>query len=484
VSFHEKGLKQLILELSRGEISAVETAAEFMRRIVEYDDEINAFITVNDNLIAEAGKVSSSEDGGELRGIPLAVKDNISTENLPTTCSSRAINWDMRRYNAEAVQAIVDSGGLIAGKTNLNELGMVSASGQNALLVTVNPWNKDYLPGGSSGGSAAAVAAGMVPAALGSDTGGSIRMPACHCGVVGLKPTYSLVSRHGLIAFAPSLDQIGPITRSVEDAALLLDIIADRRRLNFAELGLEEFDLSDLNRDDLSGLKFGLATNYLEDERVEADVRESVRESIEVISALKGRVENVKLPSPELVKSIYYIIAHGELFKCLTEKEDFGDKCFPDDAIINRLSENVNLLGREVKFRILCGSLMQSEGYERRYFARAVRIRTLLIKKMRGLMSEYDIILTPTSPTIPGKKSEGFSRRRAGDHDFPDFTILANLTGLPAMTLPCGFSTPGLPVGLQFMSDFFQDKKMLAAAALLEEELELPSLAEPEANTD
>ena len=467
-------LIKLIEMREKGKASPEEIATWYLNRIKRYDGFLNAFICINNELEEEA-KMGKFAQQGLLAGVPVAVKDNINTKKLPTTCSSGAVRYDIEKYNAAAVYELLKAGCLLAGKTNMHEFGMVAPAEDNSFKTTRNPRNPAYLPGGSSSGSAAAVAAGMVPAALGSDTGGSIRIPAAHCGVVGLKPTYGLVSRCGLIAFAPSLDQIGPITTRVEDAALMLDILArediryrssvSAKNISFANLGEDNI------QEKVKNLRIGVITNCLEHKLVAPKIRKKVENALKILYNQGIQLSKVELPLIEKAKAAYYIIAHAELYDILTANHrDELNICLEEDSMTSRLNpEKTWRLGDEVKRRLLLGSFVHKNKF---YYKKACRLRTLLIKELSRILQKLDIIITPTTPRLPQK--HGTEKTKSASYNLPNFTMPANLSGMPALSLPVGFTSENLPIGIHLMADYFQEEKLLQTAYLLEQELSLP----------
>ncbi len=469
-------LTDLVEARELNKISPMEIADHYQHRIELLNPRFKAFLVFNQNMTEDVQKDKQDGSGEKswLRGIPVGIKDNIATRDYPTSCASRVKPKQTKRFNAFVVQTILDSGGIIAGKTNLDEFGMVPPDSNDVLLQTLNPWNPEHIPGGSSGGSAAAVAAGMVPAALGSDTGGSIRHPAAHCGVVGFKPSYGLVSRCGLNAFAPSLDQIGPITNSVRDAALLMNIISKEDK-NDPRLvrGKRPDYLSDIEQD-ITDLTFGIATNYLAG-NIDPDTRKTVIAVQQEIEKLGGNIREIQLPDVDLIKITYYIIAHAEVYGCLLEMEkELKGICFQYDGINNRLTEaNSGMLGSETKRRILLGGLV----LERiKYYNQALRIRTLIIEEFNSRFENCDFILTPTTPYPPRKIVE--KDDPISEYTSPDFTTAANLTGRPAVSIPAALTGQNLPVGIQLLGDYFQDDLLLRAAYQLEQVLSFPYLIE------
>ncbi len=473
-------LTDLIEARESNKIEPVEIAEHYQRRIELLNPRYRAFIIYAEDMPGKVWKNEKKKKRSKnlLTGIPVGIKDNIATRDFPTSCASRLKSKKNNRFNAFVVQTIINSGGIIAGKTNLDEFGMVPPDSDDVFLQTLNPWNPEHIPGGSSGGSAAAVAAGLVPAALGSDTGGSVRHPAAHCGVVGFKPTYGLVSRCGLNAFAPSLDQIGPITNSVRDAALLMDIISkvDKNDPRLVR-GKRPNYFGDLEQD-ITDMTFGVAQNYLT-RNIDPEIRKIVLAAQEEIKKLGGNIREIQLPEIDPVKITYYIIAHAEVFGCLKGMEkELNGICFVEDGINNRLTEaNSSMLGSETKRRILLGGLVMDRI---KYYYQALRVRTLIIKKFNSLFETCDFILTPTTSYPPRKI---FVRNDpVSEYTSPDFTIAANLTGRPAISLPAGLTEKNLPVGVQLIGDYFKDNLLFQSAHQLEQAFSFPYLVEQKKN--
>ncbi len=475
----QRKLTDLIAAREDNKISPEEIAEHYQHRIELLNPRYKAFIIYAHDMPEsirrnENNKVKEKDCRNLLRGIPLGVKDNIATRDFPTSCASRVKPKKSQRFNAFVVQTILNQQGIIAGKTNLDEFGMVPPDSDDVLLQTLNPWNPEHIPGGSSGGSAAAVAAGLVPAALGSDTGGSIRHPAAHCGVVGYKPTYGLVSRCGLNAFAPSLDQIGPITNSVRDAALLMNIISEVDENDPRLVRGERSDFICDIEGDIADFTFGIAKNYLAG-NIDPDIRKTVLAAQKEIEKLGGNIREIQLPEVDLSKITYYIIAHAEVYGCLLGMEkELNGICFQDDGINNRLTEaNSGMLGSETKRRILLGGLVMDRI---KYYYQALRIRTLIIEEFNSRFEDCDFILTPTTPYPPRKILERDDP--ISEYTSPDFTTAANLTGRPAISLPAGLTGGNLPIGIQLIGDYFKDDLLLQAAYRLEQIFSFPYLIE------
>ncbi len=459
-----------------------EVVKTYIDRIKKFDKDIKSFITVcEEDAIKEAElideKIKNGEEIGDLGGIPIAVKDNICTRGTKTTCASRMLEDFIPPYDATVVKKLKDAGAIIIGKTNMDEFAMGSSTENSAFYNTKNPWDLNRVPGGSSGGSAAAKAAGFAPLTFGSDTGGSIRQPAAFCGVVGLKPTYGLVSRYGLIAFASSLDQIGPFSKTVKDSARALKVIQGNDTLDSTSVQEDICNdyLSDLDKD-IKGLKIGIPKECLQ-EGLDQEIKDSMLNSIKAFEEMGAEVEEFSLPIMDLGLSAYYIISSAEASSNLARYDGvrYGYRSENyegiDDLILNSRSES---FGKEVKRRIMLGTYVLSSGYYDAYYNRSMELR----KKIRGMFNEvfkkYDVILTPTSPVLPfniGEKVSDPLEMYLSDI----YTVNVNIAGLPAISMPCGFSKDNLPIGLQLIGDHYEEKKILKAANNLEKHLEINS---------
>lgn len=459
--------KRLLVD---GEISAAELTKVFLDQIAAVEDEVKAFILVTaDNAAKYSTKVDREMQAmrGPLAGLPIAVKDNLVTEGVTTTCASRMLHNYQPVYTATAVRQVWDGHVVMLGKTNLDEFAMGSSTEYSAYQVTANPWDLDTVPGGSSGGSAAAVAAGEALWALGSDTGGSVRQPASLCGVVGMKPTYGAVSRYGLVAFASSLDQIGPLTRSVYDCALLLQHITGRDPRDATSVELPEpVVLPSAER--LDGLRIGVPSEYL-DVGLEDGVRARFDETLARIEELGGRCVEVSLPHTEYALPAFYVIAPAEASANLARFDGvrYGYRC-SEPVDLTDLYERTRSegFGPEVKRRIMIGTYALSAGYYDAYYGRAQRVRSLVCRDFDHAFSQVDLIASPTSPTVAftaGSRTSDPLAMYMSDV----CTIPANLAGLPAISIPCGLSG-GLPVGFQLIGPAFSENRVLAAAHALE----------------
>jgi aspartyl-tRNA(Asn)/glutamyl-tRNA(Gln) amidotransferase subunit A len=458
--------------LSRGEVSCREVAESVFSRIEKIDPVVKSFVTVTPELGLEKAAELDAEGAkgnGLLRGIPVAVKDNMCTRGVKTTCSSKILyNW-IPPYNATVVEKLSHASYTPVGKTNMDEFAMGSSTENSGFFPTRNPWDLGRVPGGSSGGSAAAVAACEVPIALGSDTGGSIRQPASFCGVVGLKPTYGRVSRYGLVAFASSLDQIGPIARTVSDCALALQVIAGHDPRDATSVPLPVPNYLDALVPDLKGIRLGKPVEYF-GEGIDPQVRECVERAIEVMVGLGAECEEVSLPHTEYALPVYYIIAPSECSSNLARYDGvkYGFRTEDDVDMITMMERTRDQgFGAEVKRRIMLGTYALSAGYYDAYYLKAQKVRTLIKRDFDRAWEKVDVLVTPTSPTVAfefGARTADPLQMYAADV----CTIPVNLAGLPGISVPCGF-VDGLPVGLQIIGKAFDEETILRVAYAYEQ---------------
>ncbi len=463
--------------LVAGQVSATELTSLYLDQIERVDGDVGAFLLVDrEGALAQAAAVDAKAPADRLpwEGVPIALKDLLCVEGMETTCASRILKGYRPPYDATVVAKLRAAGLVFLGKLNMDEFAMGSSTENSGYQLTRNPWDLDRVPGGSSGGSAACVAAAEAPWSLGSDTGGSIRQPASLCGVVGLKPTYGAVSRFGLVAFASSLDQIGPFARNVRDAAALLDLIAGRDPLDSTSLGLPEPIVAP-TRTDLAGLRFGIIREYL-GEACEPGVREVFNDAVAAIHALGGVCEEVSLPSVEKGIAAYYIIAPAEASSNLARFDGvrYGHRAAGGVDLLDMYNRTRSEgFGEEVKRRIMIGTYVLSAGYYDAYYGQAQRTRTLIIQDFRRAFGEVDYLISPTSPTVAfglGERTQDPLAMYLSDL----CTIPVNLAGLPGISLPAGFSR-GLPVGLQLVGPHFSEQSLLDASYALEQRLGLQS---------
>ena len=461
--------------LASGNVSAAELTGAYLDRIAAVDGAVQSYLLVNEaGAMAAAAAVDAKPLSERLpwEGVPIGLKDIFCVKGMETTCASRILKGYIPPYDATVIAKLRAAGLVFLGKLNMDEFAMGSSTENSAFKTTRNPWDFDRVPGGSSGGSAACVAAGEAPWALGTDTGGSIRQPASLCGVVGLKPTYGVVSRYGLVAFASSLDQIGPLTRDVKDAAALLDIIAGRDPRDSTSIGLPE-PVGVPSRGDLEGLRFGVIKEFVGD-ACDPGVRDVFDSSVDAIGALGGVCEEVSLPSVERGIAAYYLIAPSEASSNLARFDGvrYGHRATHSEDLyemyIRTRSEG---FGPEVKRRIMIGTYALSAGYYDAYYAQAQRTRTLIIRDFERAFGRFDFLISPTSPTVAFKIGERTADPLA--MYLSDLcTIPVNLAALPGISIPAGFSA-GLPVGLQIIGPHFSERGLLGAAHAVERKLEV-----------
>ncbi len=480
-------------EKIRSKVLGVEEAVSgLQRRIEETDPDLGAFLTINKEQIAR--RVEEVQKGlksgvytGPLAGVPVAAKDNICTKGLRTTCGSRMLEHFVPAYDATVITRLQDAGMIVLGKTNMDEFAMGSTTETSAFRVTKNPWNPGHVPGGSSGGSCAAVAAGMVPLALGSDTGGSVRQPAAFCGVVGLKPTYGRVSRYGLVAYASSMDQIGPVGQTVADCRALYEVMAGfdekdgtsvRKEERLAVVTGDENRRGAVHRTDcpdevrteqIKGMRIGVPKEYF-GEGVSTEVSASVKKAAELLAGNGAVVEEVSLPMTEYAVAAYYIIACGEASSNLSRFDGvkYGYRTVEAETLHDMYKKSrTEGFGEEVKRRILSGSFLLSEGYYDAYYLKALKVRRLIKEEYESVFQYYDCLLTPVTPdTAPelGKSLQNPLRMYQADVN----TVAVNLAGLPALSVPCGFDAKGLPIGVQFVGNAFCEETLFAVAEAYE----------------
>lgn len=462
---HNNTLTELAALLDKKAVSSVEVTQHFLDRIKQHDPQLNSFITLTETeALAQAqaaDKRRANNDAGPLCGLPIAQKDIFCTQGIKTSCGSKMLDSFIAPYNATTVNTFNDAGVVCLGKTNMDEFAMGSSNETSFYGATKNPWNTDYVPGGSSGGSAAAVAARLAPAATGTDTGGSIRQPASFCGITGLKPTYGRVSRWGMIAFASSLDQGGPMTQDAADAALMLQAMAGFDPNDSTSVDQPVPDYCATLNDDIKGLKIGLPKEFFQ-EGLDDGVKTIVDAAIKQYEALGAIVKPISLPNSHLSVPAYYVIAPAEASSNLSRFDGvrFGYRCAdPEDLTDLYQRSRAEGFGEEVKRRILVGTYALSAGYYDAYYIKAQKIRRLIKQDFDNAFKDVDVIMGPTSPTAGFKLGE-----KAADpvsmYLSDIYTIAVNLAGLPALTLPAGFSD-GLPVGLQIIGNHFAEAQLL-----------------------
>ena len=461
--------------LTRGETTSRAVTESVLSRIQVVDDRVKAYITVTEDAAraqaAAADKRLAAKDAGSMMlGIPVAIKDNMCTAGIRTTCASKILGNFIPPYDATVVRRLKQAGSVICGKPNLDEFAMGSSTENSGFHITRNPWNLECIPGGSSGGSAAAVAAGECIASLGSDTGGSIRQPAACCGVVGLKPTYGRVSRYGLVAFASSLDQIGPITKDVTDAAVLMNVIAGHDPADSTSANIAVPDFTAALQKDVKGMKIGIPKEYFI-EGMDPEVNTSVRNAVKTLEGLGATVKEVTLPHTAYAVATYYILATSEASSNLARYDGvkYGVRAGnAKDLLDMYMKSRSQGFGPEVKRRIMLGTYALSAGYYDAYYKKGQQVRTLIKRDFDEAFKSVDIIATPTAPTAAfkiGEKSADPLQMYLSDI----FTISVNLAGIPGISIPCGFTKNDLPIGLQLLGRHFDEETILHASFAYEQ---------------
>ena len=476
----ELTVHELLGKLKSKELTIKEINEAYAKRIKEKEKDVDAFVTVlTEQALEQAERVP--EDAGELAGIPIGIKDNICTKGIKTTCSSKMLENFVSPYDATVMEKINNENMIDLGKLNMDEFAMGGSTEYSYFHPTRNPWNLNKVPGGSSGGSAAAVASNMIPWALGSDTGGSIREPASFCGVVGLKPTYGLVSRYGLVAFASSLDQIGPITKDVQDAAMLLNIIAGHDKKDTTSTDRPKVDYTKALKNDVKGLKIGVPKEFF-GEGINEEVKEQLQKAIETYKELGAEVEEFSLDIAQYALATYYIIACAEASSNLGRfdgiRYTYRTKEFKSLKEIYKKSRSEGF-GPEVKRRIILGTYVLSSGYYDAYYKKAQQVRTLVMNEFNKGFEKYDVILTPTSPTVAfdiGSKSNNPLEMYLADI----CTVSVNIAGLPGISIPCGVDKEGMPVGMQLIGNKFCEETILNAAYTFEQKIKFRENHKPE----
>ncbi len=482
----ELTVHELQEKLKNKELTIKEITKAYTDRMDEKEKDVQAFVTVlKDEANKKAEEIQSKIDNGEIKGelagIPIGIKDNICTKGIKTTCSSKMLESFVSPYDATVMEKINNENMIDLGKLNMDEFAMGSSTEHSYFKKTKNPWNLNKVPGGSSGGSAAAVASNMVPWALGSDTGGSIRLPASFCGVVGLKPTYGLVSRYGLIAYASSLDQIGTITKDVKDAAMLLNVIAGHDERDTTSINKEKVDYLKALKNDVKGLKIGVPKEFF-GEGINEEVKQALQQAIETYKELGAKVEEFSLDIAKYSLASYYIIACAEASSNLGRfdgiRYTYRTKEFKNLKEIYKKSRSEGF-GPEVKRRIILGTYVLSSGYYDAYYKKAQQVRTLVMKEFNKGFEKYDVILTPTSPTVAfdiGSKSSNPLEMYLADI----CTVSVNIAGLPGISIPCGVDKSGMPIGMQLIGNKFYEETILNAAYTFEQKIKFREKYKPE----
>ena len=475
MELYEYTVHELSDMLENGETTSYEITKAYLDRIKDVDYKVNAYIAVlEEEALEKAKKIDedrkSGKQLGKYAGIPIGIKDNINITGVKTTCASKMLENFVSPYDATVIEKLNDEGLVYLGKLNMDEFAMGSSTEHSAFFETHNPWDLDRVPGGSSGGSAASVASMTSPWALGSDTGGSIRQPASLCGVVGLKPTYGTVSRYGLVAFASSLDQIGPITKDVTDSAILLNLISGHDEKDTTSIEMENKDYTKALVNDVKGMKIGLPREYL-GEGINSEVKEAILNVAKKYEELGAVVEDCSLEVGKFATAVYYIIADAEASSNLGRfdgiRYGYRSEKYDNlkDIYTNSRSEG---FGPEVKRRIMLGTYVLSSGYYDAYYKKAQKVRTVIKNAYNELFEKYDLLLTPTSPTTAfkiGEKVENPLEMYLADI----CTVPVNIGGLPGMSVPCTLDKDGLPIGFQLIANSFDEEKIFRAAYTYEQ---------------
>ena len=481
MELYELTVHELRDKLAKKEITSEDITKSYIKRIEEKEPEVKAFVnTTTENAIEIAKEIdkkrAEGENISELAGIPIGIKDNICTKGVKTTCSSKMLENFVSPYDATVMEKVKDEDLIMLGKCNMDEFAMGASTEYSYFKKTSNPWNLNKVPGGSSGGSAAAVAAGMVPWALGSDTGGSVRQPSSFCGTVGLKPTYGLVSRYGLVAFASSLDQIGTITKDVEDNAMLLNVIAGHDAKDSTSVNVEKKDYTKALINDVKGLKIGIPKEYF-GEGINPEVKEVVMNVAKKYEELGATVEECSISVTDYALATYYIIACAEASSNLGRfdgiRYGYRTENFSNLKDIYRNSRSEGF-GSEVKRRIILGTYVLSSGYYDAYYKKAQKVRTIVKQAFKDLFKKYDVLLTPTSPTVAfdiGTRSNNPLEMYLADI----CTVSINIGGVPAMSVPCGLDSEGMPIGFQLIGNHFDEETLYRAAYTYEQNTDFKS---------
>ncbi len=466
---------ELANAIKEGKTTAVEAMQAVIAQIEKYESTYNCYVTFDkeaalENAAKVQAKIEANELTGPLAGVPVAIKDNMCTKGVLTTCSSKILGNFVPEFSSEAVINLEKAGAVMIGKTNMDEFAMGSTTETSAYGITRNPWNSNCVPGGSSGGSAAAVALSECYFALGSDTGGSIRQPASYCGVVGLKPTYGTVSRYGLIAYGSSLDQIGPLCKDVTDCATILEIISSHDRKDSTSLDRKDTDFTSALVDDVKGMKIGIPSTYF-GEGLNPEVKKAVMDAVEVLKSKGAIVEEFDLELVDYAIPTYYTIAAAEASSNLERfdgvKYGFRAENFEGlhDMYKKTRSEG---FGPEVKRRIMLGSFVLSSGYYDAYYLKALKVKALIKKAFDNAFAKYDVIIGPVAPTTAPGIGESLSdpiKMYLSDV----YTISLNLAGLPGISIPCGLDSKGMPIGMQIIGDCYKEKNIIRAAYAYEQ---------------
>ena len=467
-------VSEIARKIKEKEITIKEVLDSVYNRIENVEEKVSAYVTLTkEQAYNRATKLQERLDNGEdigiMGGVPIAIKDNICTNGIKTTCSSKMLENFVPFYDATVIEKLENAGAIIIGKTNMDEFAMGSSTENSAIKKTKNPWDLERVPGGSSGGSAAAVACDIAPCALGTDTGGSIRQPASFCNVVGLKPTYGLVSRYGIVAYASSLDQVGPLTKSVEDAAILLNVIAGKDEKDTTSADIPKKDYLKSIKDDIKGKKIGVPTEFISD-GINEDVKKAYEENLNTLKELGAEIIEIKLDYAKYSLPTYYIIATAEASSNLGRYDGirYGHRAKDfsslDELYVKSRTEG---FGNEVKRRIMLGTYVLSSGYYDAYYKRGQKVRTLIIDDFKKAFEKCDVIAIPTTPNTSFKFGEKTSNPL--EMYLEDiYTVPVNIAGLPGISVPGGFDKNGMPIGMQFISKAFDEENLLQVAYTFE----------------
>jgi aspartyl-tRNA(Asn)/glutamyl-tRNA(Gln) amidotransferase subunit A len=473
MNLYDLTLKEVSDKLSKKEITSVELTNEILNRVNEVEPKVDSFLTLTSELALKQAKAidekrAKGEQLSPLAGVPMAIKDNICTDGIKTTCASKMLENFVPPYNATVVNRLFNSGAVMVGKTNMDEFAMGSSTESSAFKKTKNPWDIERIPGGSSGGSASAVASGQAYYSLGSDTGGSVKQPASMCGLVGLRPTYGRISRYGLIAFGSSLDQVGIFTKSAMDCALVLNEMAGKDEMDGTSANVEVSDYTKNLNKNIKNLKIGIPKEYF-GEGIDSDVKKAVLSGIEVLKSLGAKVKEVSLPHTEYAIATYYVVAPSEASSNLSRFDGirYGYRSSEYDSLeelyIKSRSEG---FGEEVKRRIMLGTYALSAGYYDAYYKKSLQVRTLIKHDFVKAFNDVDIIIAPTAPNVAFKLGEKTDDPLAMYME-DACTIPSCLAGLPGLSIPCGFKN-GLPIGMQLIGNYFDENTLLNVAHVFE----------------
>ena len=472
-------------KIKAGEITSLQATEAVIKQIKAVEEQVHSYVTLDEEGAMKRAKevqakIEAGTLTGSLAGVPAAIKDNMCTKDMRTTCSSKILENFVPTYTAEAVLNLEKAGAVILGKTNMDEFAMGSTTETSAYGVTRNPWNTEHVPGGSSGGSCAAVAANECFYALGSDTGGSIRQPSSFCGVTGIKPTYGTVSRYGLIAYGSSLDQIGPVAKDVSDCAAILEAISSHDLKDSTSMARTDCDFTSALKDDVKGMKIGIPSSYF-GEGLDEEVKAAILKAADILKEKGAIVETFDLGLVDYAIPAYYVIASAEASSNLSRFDGikYGYRTKEYAGLHNMYKKTRSEgFGPEVKRRIMLGSFVLSSGYYDAYYLKALRTKALIKKEFDKAFAKYDLILAPASPDTAPKLGASLSdplKMYLGDI----YTISVNLAGLPGMTVPCGMDSKGLPIGMQLIGDCFKEKNIIRAGYAFEctRKYEMPKLA-------